>query len=92
MSKKDVTHVQEIGWADLENCDLIAAAEAAGYDTMITADKRMQYQQNLSGRKISIIVLNSRRIVIEEIAPLAPQVLTALQNLPEGSFVIIQPI
>jgi predicted nuclease of predicted toxin-antitoxin system len=87
----DVIHVQDIGWEDLQNGELIATAESAGYDVMITADKRMQYQQSLKGRKISIIVLNSRRIIFEDIAPLAPQVLATLEHLPQGSFVTIQP-
>jgi predicted nuclease of predicted toxin-antitoxin system len=86
-----VRHVQDLGWEDMQNGDLIAAAEKAGFDAMITADKRMQYQQSLKDRKISIVVLNSRRIVFEDIAPLAPQVLALLENLPEGSFVTVQP-
>jgi hypothetical protein len=33
----------------LSNGDLLAAAEAAGFDVVITADKNMRYQQNLDG-------------------------------------------
>jgi len=44
-------------WGAKENGDLIGAAEAAGFDLLVTADKNWKYQQNLSERKIAIIVL-----------------------------------
>ncbi|HEY6345285.1 MAG TPA: hypothetical protein VIY49_27640 [Bryobacteraceae bacterium] len=34
-------------------------AEASGFDILITADKNIRYQQNLSGRKIALIVLGN---------------------------------
>jgi predicted nuclease of predicted toxin-antitoxin system len=87
----DVTHVQQIGWEGLKNGLLLASAEESGFEVFITADKQIQYQQNLFGRKIRIVVLNSLRIVIEEIAPLAPQVLAVLPDLQEGVLVLISP-
>jgi hypothetical protein len=39
------------------NGELIAAAEAAGYEVLVTTDKNLRYQQNLSGRNIGIVVL-----------------------------------
>jgi hypothetical protein len=38
---------------------LLNAAEAAGFDLLLTTDKNMRYQQNLTGRKISIVVLGN---------------------------------
>jgi hypothetical protein len=45
------------GWATLKNGDLLVAAEAAGFDLLLTTDKNIRYQQNLAGRKIAIVVL-----------------------------------
>lgn len=47
----------ELGWGALENGDLIDAAEAAGYDLLVTTDRNLRYQQNLTGRRIGIVVL-----------------------------------
>lgn len=47
----------EKGWSGLENGDLLAAAESEGFDALITTDQNLRYQQNLSERKIAIIVL-----------------------------------
>ncbi len=45
------------GWDKLKNGELLAAAEQAGFDLFLTTDKNMRYQQNLSDRKIAIVVL-----------------------------------
>jgi hypothetical protein len=47
------------GWATLGNGDLLKVAEEADFDVFLTTDKNIRYQQNLSGRKIAIVVLGS---------------------------------
>jgi hypothetical protein len=47
----------ERGWSVLKNGELIAAAEAAGFEVFVTTDKQLKYQQNLKARTLSIIVL-----------------------------------
>jgi hypothetical protein len=54
-----VTQAKERGWDKHSNGDLLAAAEQAGFDLLLAADKTMRYQQNLSGRKIALIVLGN---------------------------------
>lgn len=51
----------ELGWQTLRNGELIAAAEAQGFDLMITTDQNLRYQQNLSDRRIAILVLMTTR-------------------------------
>ena len=43
----------------LENGELLAAAEAAGFDVMVTADQNIRYQQNLTGRNLALVVIGS---------------------------------
>ena len=45
------------GWDRLTNGDLLKAAEEAAVDLLFTTDRRIRYQQNLTGRKIAILVL-----------------------------------
>jgi hypothetical protein len=54
-----VDSAAELGWAGLAHGDLIEVAEQAGYDVMITADQNISYQQNLTGRRLALIVLMS---------------------------------
>jgi hypothetical protein len=44
-------------WDQLANGELIAVAEQAGFEVMVTADKNIRYQQNLEARKIALVVL-----------------------------------
>lgn len=57
-------HVEEArahGWDALKNGELLAAAEAAGFDVFVTTDRNIRYQQNLTGRKLAIVVLSKAR-------------------------------
>ena len=54
------TAAQE-GWDRLRNGELLAAAEEAGFDLLITTDKNMRYQQNLVGRRLTIVVLGQQQ-------------------------------
>lgn len=54
-----IVEAVERGWERLVNGALLDAAEAAGFELFVTADKNIRYQQNLTGRKISIIVLGN---------------------------------
>lgn len=54
-----VRTTEDEGWSGLSNGDLLSAAERAGFDIMLTADRRIRYQQNLAGRRLALIVLSS---------------------------------
>ncbi len=43
----------------LENGELLNAGETAGFDVMVTSDQNIRYQQNLTGRKLTLVVLGS---------------------------------
>ena len=72
------------GLKGLSNGVLLAAAEEAGYDVLITVDKNMPHQQNLRGRGISVIVLDGRTTSFEDLVILMPDVLTAVDVLQPG--------
>ncbi len=55
----EVTEARERGWDRISNGALLVAAEAAAFDLLLTTDKRIRYQQNLTGRKIAIVVLGN---------------------------------
>ena len=57
----DVAFARQVGWHELKNGDLLRQAEEAGYELLLTSDKNMRYQQNLSKRKIAIVVLGNQQ-------------------------------
>ncbi|HXC42882.1 MAG TPA: hypothetical protein VNY51_05080 [Candidatus Dormibacteraeota bacterium] len=80
-----ITRARQRGWDKLSNGDLLAEAERAGFDVFLTADKNIQYQQNLEGRKIAVVVLSTPqwpmvRLHVEKIA-------AAINAATPGSYV-----
>ena len=59
LSEHHVATAFQMGWSRLSNGELLYAAEAEGFDVLITTDQNLRYQQNLSHRRIAIIVLRS---------------------------------
>jgi hypothetical protein len=45
------------GWSEFLNGDLLAAAEAAGFDLFITTDQNLRHQLDLSQFVIAVLVL-----------------------------------
>jgi hypothetical protein len=72
------------GWSKLENGNLLSAAEAAGFDVLVTTDKKIRYQQNLAGRKIAIVVIEQiRRSLIKSFAS---EISAAVNAATPGSY------
>ncbi len=59
LSQYETATAQEEGWADVLNGELLTLAEENGFDVLLTADSNIINQQNLSNRKISILVLRA---------------------------------
>ena len=55
----EVATVYERGWSALKNGELLDAAEADGFNVLVTTDRNLKYQQNLSSRRLAIVALSS---------------------------------
>ena len=86
----EVTHTSELGWGDLKNGKLLAAAEDAGFDALVTVDSSLQFQQSLSRRKIAIILIRAFSNDLPTLTPLASQVLKMLSQVKPGTVTIVQ--
>ena len=83
-----VDTASEMGWPALTNGELIAAAEQAGFHVMITTDQNLKYQQNLSQRKLGIIVLKTTSW--PRIRNSISQITTGVNSLPSSGFLEIE--
>lgn len=80
----EVLRAAELGWQRLSNGELISSAEAHGFDVMITADRNLRYQQNLTGRKLAIIVLPSGRW--PEVKPYISAIIQTIGSARPGGY------
>ena len=73
--------VQRRGWASIKNGKLLALA-AGEFDVLLTADKGMEYQQNLATLPVSILIVLARSNRIEDLAAAVPKILVPLAEQP----------
>jgi hypothetical protein len=78
----------EEGWDRLRNGDLLNAAEEAGYDLLLTTDRNMQYQQNIEGRKIAVVILSRQQW--PQLRPHVQLVVDAVKTVRQGSFAEVE--
>ena len=75
---------RELSWDALENGDLLAAAQAAGFDVMVTGDQSLVYQQNNSRRSIGLVILTrTKRRLLETHYGI---IIQALDRVRPGSY------
>ena len=90
LSENDCQTVRYAGLAGLKNGRLLDAAEAAGFQALITVDRSIPDQQNFSGRKISVVVLIARTNRLRDLTRNVPSLLAALRDLKPGSVVSVR--
>ena len=81
LSGHSAISVQRRGWASIKNGKLIALA-AAEFDVLLTADKGMEYQQNMATLPVAILVVLARSNRMEDLARAVPAILQALEEVP----------
>ena len=72
----------------LRNGELLDAAEAAGFGVFVTTDRNIEYQQNLSARKIAVVVLGKGRWKL--IKSQLPAIAAAVAGASPGSFTEVE--
>lgn len=66
---------------------MLNEAEAAGFEVLVTTDKNLKYQQDLTGRRIAIVVLGRGRWTLVE--PHVAEVVAAVSGATPGSFAAV---
>lgn len=85
----EICTVKDKNWNSLENGHLIAAMQKDKFDFLITSDKNLQYQQNLSKYSIGFIIVNVPDNNYETILPVIGKIKKILQNKDKLKLVTI---
>ena len=86
----DVRTVQQESWAGLKNGELLTRAEAAGFAVFLTGDQNLEFQQNISKRRLGVVVLRADSNALEDLIPLIPAALTAIEAVQPGQTVRVE--
>ena len=76
--------------AGLKNGRLLDAAEAAGFDILITVDQNIPDQQNLAGRRISLVILCGPTNRLRDLKLLVPAAILRMHSIGRGNVVRIR--
>lgn len=80
-----------MGWAGRKNGLLLRAMAADGFEVLITVDKNLPFQQNLSGLPVALVILSVSSNKLEDIAPCLPGILAALTSAAPGQVIRLGP-
>jgi hypothetical protein len=83
-----VEEARDRGWDRLTNGDLLSAAEVAGFELLLTTDRNIRYQQNLSTRLIAVVVLSKGSWPL--IKRRLPEIAAAVAAATPGSYVDVE--
>ena len=81
------TTAQQRGWGSFKNGRLLALAEPE-FDLFLTCDRNLEYQQNLKGRKIAILLLSTNHW--PTLKGRVPLVQAGLNNVRVGEFLPVE--
>jgi hypothetical protein len=84
-----VVHARQLGWRELSNGALIAAAADQHFDVLATTDKKMRFEHNLERLPISIFELAPRFTRIADLRSLAQSINEALEAARTHRFVSV---
>lgn len=84
----DCSTVQESGWSGKQNGALLALAEPS-FDVFVTLDTNLKYQQNLTGRRIAVVVLLAHSNRLVDLTAHFPTCAAAIQKIHPGDIVFV---
>jgi hypothetical protein len=84
-----VRTVQEEGWTSYSNGELLSRARGS-FDVFLTADRRLQFQQNLTRFDIGVVVIVTPRLRFRTIRWAVDAIRTAIQKVKPGEVIHVR--
>ena len=84
-----VSTVPEEGWSGVKNGKLLVLA-AVKFDALVTVDKNLPYQQNMTSLPVSVFVLDAPSNELPYLLPLVPKLEDALASYNHGTYVLLR--
>ena len=79
----EVATVTRLGWQGIKNSELLRRAQGR-FDVLVTMDRNLEFQQNIAGFEVTILVLLAPSNRMVHLRPLVPAVLAALKTVRPG--------
>jgi predicted nuclease of predicted toxin-antitoxin system len=86
----EVFTVAYMGWSGVENGELLTLAGQSGFGALVTKDLGVPYQQNVGKLPCAVVVLQARTNSMEDVQPLVPALLLALDKLEPKAITVVK--
>jgi len=83
--------VWRAGFGSKRNGELLTLAENQ-WDVLLTSDRNIKYQQNMTGRRVAILILCAKSNRMKDLLPLMPACTQALLSIRPGRVVEVGPL
>jgi uncharacterized protein DUF5615 len=83
----DCRTVPEEGMAGKKNGELLSLAEKSGFEVFLTLVRGLEYQQNLRGRVIAIVLIHATSNRLVDLLPHSTEILRVLDSIQPGELV-----
>jgi hypothetical protein len=87
LTEHEVVRSAELGWEELRNGELLLKAEEAVFDTLITCDQNLEYQQRVIGRRVAIVALSTNNWPIMRVR--IKSVVSAVNAVRPGTYIAV---
>ena len=88
LSGHECRTVVQCGWSGKKNGELLAEADPL-FDLLLTLDKNLPYQQDLTTKRIAVLIVRARSNRIQDLLPILPECLAAVASIQPGQVVRI---
>jgi len=89
LASHDAHHVVDMGWSSKRNGELLKLMLAERFETLLTVDQGLPFQQNLRASGIGVVVVLAHTNRVKELRPLIPQILEALGAVKAGEVITV---
>ena len=88
----EVRTVVEMDWSGLKNGNLLSVTVAEEFDILLTIDKNLKYQQNMSNYEVAVVVLDVEKSKIEFLLELLPKFKEQINEFEKGKVHLIEKV
>jgi hypothetical protein len=88
LSEFQIRTVQEEGWSSVKNGELLRRSSPS-FDVLVTADKRLRFQQNIPRYDIGVVVIATYDTRLPRLREILEELKAAIHKAAPGTVIVI---
>lgn len=81
-SEQEIKTAREMGWSELTNGQLFQAAASSGFDVVLTVDRKLKHEQNLTELPVAVVIIASGDTRLSALLPFVSAIKRIFSYLP----------